>query len=410
MSNTTPTYNDEIDLLSLMETVWKGKWKIASIVAASLLSVFVFNIVKPNKNFITTTEIKPITSSEFDKYRMFNSSLKNIGKEKKEEKKEKKEKKEEKEKVDKASKIFEITQQSLLTLYVEQIEEGSILESAIDKFNLINKDDFDNEREYKDAVEKFVSEIEILRPIEELVTAKKSNIRLHHVLKGEYDDEDKWKDLLTFVNNEVNRKVKLNLINRFKTVKSIYNQNKAFAIKDMEIKINNAKKDYERYTKDRLAFLAEQAAIARKLDIAKNTIASQRFTAQNTFVTTFQTDPLKTDPLKTDSLFYLRGYLAIEEEMKQIIARKNKDSFVKNLFTLQQQKRKLEQDETIERANDLFYKTPLNQKDFQASIVKVATTDFISNNNENLYYALAIILGGIIGVVYVLIANAFKNR
>ena len=410
MSNTTPTYNDEIDLLSLMETVWKGKWKIASIVAASLLSVFVFNIVKPNKNFITTTEIKPITSSEFDKYRMFNSSLKNIGKEKKEEKKEKKEKKEEKEKVDKASKIFEITQQSLLTLYVEQIEEGSILESAIDKFNLINKDDFDNEREYKDAVEKFVSEIEILRPIEELVTAKKSNIRLHHVLKGEYDDEDKWKDLLTFVNNEVNRKVKLNLINRFKTVKSIYNQNKAFAIKDMEIKINNAKKDYERYTKDRLAFLAEQAAIARKLDIEKNTIASQRFTAQNTFVTTFQTDPLKTDPLKTDSLFYLRGYLAIEEEMKQIIARKNKDSFVKNLFTLQQQKRKLEQDETIERANDLFYKTPLNQKDFQASIVKVATTDFISNNNENLYYALAIILGGIIGVVYVLIANAFKNR
>ena len=96
--------------------------------------------------------------------------------------------------------------------------------------------------------------------------------------------------------------------------------------------------------------------------------------------------------------------------MKQIIARKNKDSFVKNLFSLQQQKRKLEQDETIERANDLFYKTPLNQKDFQATIVKVATTDFISNNNENLYYALAIILGGILGVAYVLTANAFKNR
>ena len=270
MSNTTPTYNDEIDLLSLMETVWKGKWKIASIVGASLLSVFVFNIVKPNKNFITTTEIKPITSSEFDKYRIFNSSLKIIEKEKKEkEQEEKKEKKEEKEKENMTSKIFEITQKSLLNLYIEQIEEGSILESAIDKFNLINKDDFNNEREYKDAVEKFVSEIEILKPIEELITAKESNIRLHHVLKGEYDDQDKWKDLLTFVNNEVNRKVKLDLINRFKTVKSIYNQNKAFALKDMEIKINNAKKDYERYTKDRLAFLGEQAAIARKMEIKK---------------------------------------------------------------------------------------------------------------------------------------------
>ena len=393
MSNNTPTYNDEIDLLSLLETVWKGKWIIVSIVAASLLSVFVFNIFKPNQNFITTTEIKPITSSEFDKYRMFNSSLKIIEKEKKEEKVENKEKKEEK--VDKKFKIFEITQKSLLALYIEQIEEGSLLESAIDKFNLINKDDFVNERDYKDAVEKFVSEIEILRPIKE-----NKDKRLHHVLKGECGDKDKWKNLLTFVNNEVNRKVKLNIINRFKTVKSIYNQNQDFAIKDMEIKIDNAKKDYERYTKDRLAFLGEQAAIARKLDIEKNTIASQRFNAQNTFVTT----------VKTDDPFYLRGYLAIEEEMKQIIARKNKDSFVKDLFNLQQQKRKLEQDETIERANDLFYRTPLNQKDFQATIVKVATTDFISNNKENLYYALAIILGGIIGVVYVLIANAFKNR
>lgn len=390
MSNTTPTYNDEIDLLSLMETVWKGKWKIAFIVAASLLSVFVFNIVKPNKSFITTTEIKPITSPEFDKYRMFNSSLKTIEIEKKEDKQGKKEKKEEQE-------TFEITQKSLLSLYVEQIEEGSILENAIDKFNLINKDDFDNERDYRDAVEKFVSEIEILRPTKQ---------RLYHVLKGEYNDEDKWKDVLTFVNNEVNRKVKLNLINRFKTVKSIYNQNKTFSIKDVEIKIDNAKKDYERYTKDRLAFLGEQAAIARKLDIKKNTIASQGFNAQNTFVTTVKTD---VTTVKNDDIFYLRGYLAIEEEMKQIIARKNKDSFVTNLFSLQQQKRKLEQDKTVERANDLFYKTPLNQKDFQATIVKVATTDFI-RSNENIYYALAIILGGILGVVYVLTANAFKNR
>ena len=43
-------------------------------------------------------------------------------------------------------------------------------------------------------------------------------------------------------------------------------------------------------------------------------------------------------------------------------------------------------------------------------MVKVATTDFETNNKSNLYYALAIGLGGIIGVVYVLIANAFKNR
>ena len=112
----------------------------------------------------------------------------------------------------------------------------------------------------------------------------------------------------------------------------------------------------------------------------------------------------------TDAPFYLRGYLAIEEEINQIKNRKSKNSFIKDLYGLEQQKRTLEQDETIIRAIDLFNKTPLNQPNFQATIVKVATTDFESENKSHLHYALAIVLGAIVGVVYVLIANGFRNR
>ena len=384
MANIPSTHNDEIDLLSLIQSIWNGKWKIASIVAVSLLSVFSFQFFKP-KSFIASTEIKPITSFEFDKYSLFNSSLRVI---------EKIERKDQ-DNAYKSFKIFEITPKSLLNLYVEKIEEGSLLETGINKFNLINKDDFDSESDYRGAVEKFASDIIILKPINE-----KEEKRLYHLLRASYDDKVKWKQLLTFVNNEANRKVRATIINRFTTVISVQKQKNNFAIKDMDIKIHNVKKDYERNTKDRLAFLNEQAAIARKLDIKKNTIASQRFNAQNTFVTN----------VKTDTPFYLRGYLAIEEEMNQIKNRKDKTSFIKDLFKLEQQKRTLEQNETIQRAIDLFNKTPLNQNDFQATIVKVATTDFKTNNKRNLYYALAVVLGGIIGVVYVLMANAFKNR
>ena len=394
MSNIPSTYDDEIDLIVLIQTIWEGKWKIASILAISLLSVFGFNIVKPNTTFIASTDIKPITSFEFDRYSLFNSSLKIIEKVEKEKEKDK-DKDKDKEKDSKEFNIFKITPKSLLSLYIEQIEEGSLLETAVDKFNLINKDEFDSEIEYKDAIEKFVSEIEVLRPIKE-----RNEIRLHHLIRAEYNDKDKWNDLLSFVNDEANRKVKASIINRFSTTVSIENQKKDFSIKDLDIMIDNVKKDYDRNTKDKLAFLTEQAAIARKLDIQKNTIASQRFNTQNTFVTN----------VKTDAPFYLRGYLAIEEEIKQITIRKDKNAFTTNLFKLEQQKRALKQDETIERAVDLFNKTPLNQSDFKATIVKVATTDFKGNNKKKLYYALAMILGGIIGVVYVLIANAFKNR
>ena len=73
MSDIPEKYDDEIDLLNLILTVWNEKWKILIITAVSLLSVFGFNIIKPNKTFTASIDIKPITSIEFDKYKLFNS-------------------------------------------------------------------------------------------------------------------------------------------------------------------------------------------------------------------------------------------------------------------------------------------------------------------------------------------------
>ncbi|MBL6851619.1 MAG: hypothetical protein ISQ89_06670, partial [Alphaproteobacteria bacterium] len=48
--------------------------------------------------------------------------------------------------------------------------------------------------------------------------------------------------------------------------------------------------------------------------------------------------------------------------------------------------------------------------DFKSTLVKVAATDFKTNNKRNLFYALALVLGGMIGIVFVLISKAFINR
>jgi len=428
MAENIKEYDDEIDLLSLFQTIWEGKWKIASIMAISLLSVFGFNIIKPNTTFIAQTEIKPITSFEFDKYRLFN-----------------------------ATGVFEIKRNDLLNLYIEELEESSLLQTGIEKFELLNEDDFEDKEYYKEAIKKFASEIEILRPIN--VDGKaKGEIRLHHVFNAEYNDEDKWKEFLSFVNNEANKNVKSILSNRFEKIVSVENQKNNFAIRDIEIQISNAEKDfdkkmeqfeqeqqfkledvttqidnvtkdYDRITRDRLAFLSEQAAIARKLGVKKNTIESQMFDTQNTVVTN----------VKTDTPFYLRGYEAIEEEINLIKGRKDKVAFVKDLFKLEQEKRKIEQDRTLQRAEkkktflegklalevkkraieqnetllrakNLFEKAPLQEDDFKAVIFTVAATDFEINNKRYLFYALALVLGGMIGVVYVLINKALINR
>tara|TARA_B100001057_G_C22016964_1_gene632018 strand:+ start:181 stop:381 length:201 start_codon:yes stop_codon:yes gene_type:complete len=59
--------------------------------------------------------------------------------------------------------------------------------------------------------------------IVEKAVEEKEETHLYHVLKAEYDDKDKWKDLLTFFNNEANRKEKVSFINRFATMVSIQN-------------------------------------------------------------------------------------------------------------------------------------------------------------------------------------------
>jgi len=45
MSNIPTNYNDEIDLVDLIEAIWNGKWVILSIVGVSILLVFSFNIL-----------------------------------------------------------------------------------------------------------------------------------------------------------------------------------------------------------------------------------------------------------------------------------------------------------------------------------------------------------------------------
>jgi len=203
-----------------------------------------------------------------------------------------------------------------------------------------------------------------------------------------------------------------------------------FQLEDVQTQIKNVVVDYERTTTDRLAFLREQAAIARKLGVAKNTIEAQTFSAQNGMVAN----------VKTDTPFYLRGFEAIEKEIELIESRDDKGAFTSGLVELEQKKRaleqdktlqrveknkefldalvelekkvrQLEQDKTLERAEALFADTPvMRADDFSAVLMTVAATEFESKSKRMLMLAMAVVLGGLVGTVYVLIANAMRKR
>lgn len=164
--------------------------------------------------------------------------------------------------------------------------------------------------------------------------------------------------------------------------------------------------------------------------MAKNTIEAQTFSAQNSVLAN----------VKTDTPFYLRGYEAIEKEIELIETREDKKAFISGLLELEQKKRSLEQDRTLqrveknkafldslielekqkreieqnralERAEALFALTPImSGDDFSAVSLTVEATNFEPQSSRLLMLALAVIIGGIAGVVYVLISTAVRQR
>jgi len=369
MSEVRPTYDDELDLFEFFETLWDGKWKIVGVVIFSVLSVFGYQTIQPQPNFEASTEIKPISSVEAGRYSQSNA----LG-------------------------FFEVSPNTLLNLYIDQLDDRTLFEEAIRKYQLLDVEKFEDKQAYEEAVIELASSIDISPPIN-INGTEKGDLRSFWTIGFEYNDDAKWKSVLSFVDSKANQSVQRILQQLFQNSLSVAKQKQMFELEDLEFLIANALEDYDKNTSDRLAYLIEQASIARKLGVAKNTIEAQTFSAQNGMV------------VITDTLFYLRGYEAIEKEIELIKSRTNKEAFVKGLVELEQKQRTIKQDKTLERAESLFASSPiLNTNDFSAVSVKVDATEFETKAKKMPMLALAVVIGGVIGVIYVLISSAVRNR
>lgn len=430
--------NDEINIIELIQTVWRGKWKIAIVVVILFIAVISYQSTK-TKNFTAITEIKPLSLSELNKYFVLNNKIKFTD-------------------TDGNFEFQKITQENLLQLYIDILRDKSVFEDAMRKLNFLDASQYSDEQGYNEEIIKLASSVKILTP---LIDKKKNKGNLemnYHSINFVHYDVKKWKNVLIYADELANQIVKKNLLENYDNNLSLlkkkkeynlenlktlmtntqidfdkkmkrFEMNLEFQLEDSQTKINNALVDYDRKISDRLTFLREQAAIARRLDIAKNTIATQMFKTQSGMVTN----------IKTDASFYLRGYEAIEKEIELIEMRDNKQAFVSELLELEQEKRSLEQDRTLLRAKKnkvfidtlielekkqraieqdkiieqielAFQSTPLaNNNKFSVTLTNVLSTKFEYQNNKILVIAI-VIIGLIVGVFYVIISDAFQTH
>ena len=374
-----PTYQvNEIDLVELLQTIWDGKRLIATFATIAFVFGGAFAFLKPSF-FEAQTQIKEVTSVQGDKYLALNSLIV----------------------ADNADKaFFAITPESLLDLFIENLEERTVFEDSIRKNELLNRSEFASEKDYINAIVELAASIKVLPPINE-DGADKGESRRYWSINFEGENSQKWLAVLDDVTQSATNSVQQNLVDRFENALLVATQGKRFKLEDLETSIANASSDYTRKASDRLAFLREQAAIARKLGVAKNTLEAQTFMANTGVVAN----------VKSDTPFYLRGYEAIEKEIELIESREDVSAFVDGLVKLEQDKRALEQDKTLERAIVLFESTPIKSSEpFIAAEFDVYATDIQSKSKRSLIVALALVLGGMVGVMFVLIRSAVRNR
>ena len=252
------------------------------------------------------------------------------------------------------------------------------------------------------AVERYALSLDLLRPVN-VDGSKRGETRLNWTIEFKINDQDKWEEALSFVEIEINNKIRKYLETNFKLSFNNLKMLEQFKIDDLNQKIKFAKNDYENETSNRLAFLNEQASIARELNIKNNTLEVENFSTPSGVISNLQ----------TASPYYMRGYSMIEKEIELIETRNNKDkdAFTENLLDLEKQKRELLENKSLERIEQLFNSTPIIKgNNFKAARIVYKVTEYEASFSLIKAVLFAGIFGIIFGMFYVLISNAIQQR
>mgnify|MGYP002855154510 CR=1 FL=1 len=381
MSEVSPTYDDEIDLIELFETLWEGKWKIIGTTFVAAVVGVVFNVVKPN-SFEVSTPIQTAKSSVFLPYISFNNLLKEKGLY-----------------FDKERNVngYKFDNKSIFEIFVDEFNDYEemvdiLKEDEFVKQSIKNLDDINKQK----AMITFAKKFEIVAP-----SLKNENTWL---LKFEWHDDYEGRRLF---NNAINKtlmniqNISKNSINELS--KAIQIQN-SLQLEKLQNQLKLIKQDQKILLNKKILFLQEQSAIATELGIQANKLDTSSLTqsAQNQKSLSFNSN---------DVPYYLRGSKAINKEIALIQSRTAEDimlmangyielnkkiSLLKNDISSLQLKNMAKLIESDNAENWVEFDMELaNSKSLKKSIF---------------YIALSIVLGGMVGTINVLISNAIRKH
>ena len=380
MSDVRPTYDDEIDLFEFFEMLWEGKWKIILTTFVAAVIGVVFSVVKPN-SFEVSTPIQSGKQSVFLKYISLNDLLKNEG----------------------------------MLYQVETNPNGYIFDDAsVFKMFITEFNDYD---EMVDAVS--TSEF-VQKSIKDLDDVDKQRALIHFAkdfeLKAPSKNEEnwtlsfEWHDALEgtkLFNNAILQTLlntkNLSVSNINNLAEAIDNRNTQ-NLEKLRNKLTLNEKNQIDKNKKRVQYLREQSAIAKELGIETNRLDANALSQSSQNAISLSVN-------SNDVPFYLRGYKAIDKEIALIESRSDEENLLSADGYIQT-KEEINSLETDLSSSQLRKAAEVIANDIPNDWVQfdLAIADVKSQRKSMLYVALSIVLGGMVGAMYVLISNAVRKR
>lgn len=267
-------YNDEVDILELIVITWNKKLQIIFIVLAAIFLAYIFQAYKEPEKTIIISEIKPITVYEETKYTIYNSfvnsikvdylnnnNTKNFNNNNNNEiieipRTNKNERAIYELKDLRVNKLLinNIDKKFLFQLFFDRISERSFLIDLIKKYNFFNKEDFDNNLKYEEAVSKMASSIKFSDK-----SAKVSTDEPLKVVTFNTFNIEKWKNFLKFLEMETNKEIQEILSEMFYKHISYSKKLKKYVIEDIENRL-----DIKNISETEKDFLIKQKSILIK--------------------------------------------------------------------------------------------------------------------------------------------------
>ena len=284
--------NDEIDLFSILETLLKFKLRIIVVTIISSFLGITLYFTTP-KSYELRTEITPSKSSVFSKYFKLNRNIEfseniyslNLKKSEKSEK----------------SDQIRITNLNIFKSVIdefndyEEVKEVLNQQKTIDKTNLSELDEFEKVKFINNKSKNF----QILKP------SKNSQ---DFIISINWHDPDQGSEIFNEIIDLVLQNVQISLYNRMDQIPEYLEFNKKSKINLIEKEITSILNLQKIYDNQRILHLAEQAELARIMDLEKTLVKDD-----DNFNFNLAND-LTESRFINSSNDYLRGYEVLDKE------------------------------------------------------------------------------------------------